>query len=333
MNEIEIKRTPDVIGAEIRSLTTQARSITLWFGIEIGRRLQEAKDMLSHGEWLPFLENYTEFSQPTASRFMRLYKEYGADQNSLFGAESKYSTLNNLSISNALRLIAIPEEEREDFAAANDVEHISAHELDALIEQRLAEEREKTKAAENESHEAHKELEELSDKYSALSVVAREQKEELESIEKKNTDELKKARESAAASAAKAQKDAEKAINEAKKEAQKAREEAEAARKDLKQLKDNPEVPQEIMDKIKAQFARAAEAAEERAKEAERKLRMANPEIAVFRVHFDAIQQSISDMIKVLEQVVVSGDAETADKLRRAAKAVLENAMIRIENI
>ena len=68
-------------------------------------------------------------------------------------------------------------------------------------------------------------------------------------------------------------------------------------------------------------------------KEAERKLRMANPEIAVFRVHFDAMQQSVSDMIKVLEQVVVSGDTETADKLRRAAKAVLENAMIRIENI
>ena len=37
MNEIEIKRTPEVIGAEIRSLTTQARSITLWYGIEIGR--------------------------------------------------------------------------------------------------------------------------------------------------------------------------------------------------------------------------------------------------------------------------------------------------------
>lgn len=30
MNELEIKRTPDVIGAEIRSLTNQARYITLW---------------------------------------------------------------------------------------------------------------------------------------------------------------------------------------------------------------------------------------------------------------------------------------------------------------
>ncbi len=97
MNEMEIKRTPEVIGAEIRSLTTQARNITLWYGIEIGRRLTEAKEMVNHGEWLPFLEQQTDFSQPTASRFMRLYKEYGADQSSLFGAESKYSSLNNLT--------------------------------------------------------------------------------------------------------------------------------------------------------------------------------------------------------------------------------------------
>lgn len=36
MNEMEIRRTPEVVGAEIRSLTTQAKCITLWYGIEIG---------------------------------------------------------------------------------------------------------------------------------------------------------------------------------------------------------------------------------------------------------------------------------------------------------
>ena len=60
MNEIQIQRTPDIIGAEIRGLTQQAKTMTLWFGIEIGRRLTEA----------------TEFSQPSASRLMRLYDEY-----------------------------------------------------------------------------------------------------------------------------------------------------------------------------------------------------------------------------------------------------------------
>ena len=136
MNEIQTQRTPDIIGAEIRGLTQQAKTMTLWFGIEIGRRLTEAKEMLEHGQWLAYLKEQTEFSQPSASRLMRLYDEYGAKQTSLFGAELNYSTLNNLSISNALRLLAVPEDEREEFAAEHDVEHMSARELDELIKQR-----------------------------------------------------------------------------------------------------------------------------------------------------------------------------------------------------
>lgn len=124
MNEIQTVRTPDIIGSEIRSLTNQAKTMTLWFGIEIGRRLTEAKALLEHGQWLPYLKEQTEFSQSSASRLMTLYREYGAAQTSLFGAESNYPTLNNLSISNALRLLAVPEEEREEFAAEHDVEHI-----------------------------------------------------------------------------------------------------------------------------------------------------------------------------------------------------------------
>ena len=38
MNDIQTQRTPDIIGAEIRGLTQQAKTMTVWFGIEIGRR-------------------------------------------------------------------------------------------------------------------------------------------------------------------------------------------------------------------------------------------------------------------------------------------------------
>lgn len=133
MNELDIKRTPETVGAEIRGLTAQAKQMTLWFGIEIGRRLCEVKEMIGHGEWLPYLKAQTEFSQSTASRFMTLYREYGAQQQTLFGAESNYPTLNNLSISNALRLLALPESERESFAEEHDVEHMSAFRLQAGI--------------------------------------------------------------------------------------------------------------------------------------------------------------------------------------------------------
>ena len=148
MNDIQTQRTPDVIGAEIRGLTQQAKTMTLWFGIEIGRRLTEAKEMLEHGQWLPYLKEQTEFSRSSAGRLMTLYKEYGAAQTSLFGAEVNYPTLNNLSISNALRLLAVPEDEREEFALEHDVEHMSARELDELIKQRDEAEQRAAKAEE-----------------------------------------------------------------------------------------------------------------------------------------------------------------------------------------
>ena len=139
----ELTRTPETVGVEIRGLTAQAKQMTLWFGIEIGRRLCEVKEMIGHGEWLPYLKAQTEFSQSTASRFMTLYREYGAQQQALFGAESNYPTLNNLSISNALRLLALPENERESFAEEHDVEHMSARELDELIQAKKAAEDER----------------------------------------------------------------------------------------------------------------------------------------------------------------------------------------------
>ena len=49
----EQERTPEMIGAEIRMYVDAGRRITLLCGIEIGRRLVEAKEMLNHGEWLP----------------------------------------------------------------------------------------------------------------------------------------------------------------------------------------------------------------------------------------------------------------------------------------
>ena len=206
MNEIQTVRTPDIIGSEIRSLTNQAKTMTLWFGIEIGRRLTEAKALLEHGQWLPYLKEQTEFSQSSASRLMTLYREYGSAQTSLFGAESNYPTLNNLSISNALRLLAVPEEEREEFATEHDVEHMSARELDELIKAREAAEaraeqaenalrqadegaalraaewQEKIDAAKSAESDAKELLKELKDKLAAAEAASRRAADELEEL-------------------------------------------------------------------------------------------------------------------------------------------------------
>lgn len=130
-------RTVETVTLEIRTLQHQAQGIILNYAIEIGRRLEEAKAMLPHGEWGAWLKRELDYSQSTAQNFMRVFREYGDSQQSLFGAAPKSQTFGNLTYSKALRLLAIPdEEERERFAIENDVEHMSTRELNEALKAR-----------------------------------------------------------------------------------------------------------------------------------------------------------------------------------------------------
>ena len=323
-------RDINTITAEIHTIQATVRRTALEGCIEIGRRLVEAKELLPHGEWGQYLKEEFDWSQDRAGQLMKLFREYGAEQQNIFGAELNSDTYRNLSFSQALKLIAIPESEREDFVKENDVGKLTTRELDELIKEhnrQLAAEQEKTRQAEAESREAHAALEELSDKYAALSAVAREGQQGLD-------DALARGRaegESAAAEklahlntqvaeADKAAKQAEKQRKAAEKELAKAKADAEAARQDLRQLKDNPQVPQETMDKLRAQFSAAAQEAEARAAELEQRLKTADPTVAVFNVHFDNIQREFSTMMTL----IASAEAETGNKLRAAVAAVLD---------
>ena len=323
-------RDINTITAEIHTIQATVRRTALEGCIEIGRRLVEAKELLPHGEWGQYLKEEFDWSQDRAGQLMKLFREYGAEQQNIFGAELNSDTYRNLSFSQALKLIAIPESEREDFVKENDVGKLTTRELDELIKEhnrQLAAEQEKTRQAEAESREAHAALEELSDKYAALSAVAREGQQGLD-------DALARGRaegESAAAEklahlntqvaeADKAAKQAEKQRKAAEKELAKAKADAEAARQDLRQLKDNPQVPQETMDKLRAQFSAAAQEAEARAAELEQRLKTADPTVAVFNVHFDNVQREFSTMLAL----IASAEAETGNKLRAAVAAVLD---------
>lgn len=93
-------RDINVITEEILSLKQTAGSAIL----SIGDRLIEAKGMLTHGEWLPWLTERVEFSESTAQRFMRLSREW-----------RNPSALTDLGATKALTLLALPPEEREKF--------------------------------------------------------------------------------------------------------------------------------------------------------------------------------------------------------------------------
>lgn len=93
--------------------------------LTIGRCLIEAKDMLPHGEWLPWLTEQVEFSPRTAQNFMRLAREWSNTQ-----------TLADLGASKALTLLALPAEEREQFMEDHDVIDMSARQLEQAIKDR-----------------------------------------------------------------------------------------------------------------------------------------------------------------------------------------------------
>ena len=322
MNETAITvpvRDINTITSEIRYIQNDVQQYAAQGALKIGERLCEAKALLDHGEFLPWLKDEFGWTDRTAQKLMAVYREFGDSQKSLFGPEINTKTYSDLPVSKLYLLISVPESEREEFVKENNVSEISVREMEKLLREK--------REAEDESREAHEALDELTDKYEALSAVARDQKEELETALERGRAEGEKTAAEELARLKKQTEDAEKAVklsDKDKKAAEKAlaaaKAEAEAARRDLQQLKDNPEVPQEVMDKLRAQFAGAAEAAEARAAELEQQLKTANPTVAVFKVHFEAVQREFSTMVALIN----SADAETGTKLRAAVTAVLD---------
>ena len=323
MNEIQTQRTPDIIGAEIRGLTQQAKTMTLWFGIEIGRRLTEAKEMLEHGQWLAYLKEQTEFSQPSASRLMRLYDEYGAKQTSLFGAELNYSTLNNLSISNALRLLAVPEDEREEFALEHDVEHMSARELDELIKQR--------DEAEQRAAKAEEQVQQAADGAAKADEQYQKAKQELHLLREKlgNAEAQKAAAEKELSELRDRPVEVavevdEKAVEEAI-TAARAKNDAEWAEKMAKVKNELSEAGLKA-EKLKAKIKKAEEKAAASAAELEQLKKsqtLSDPNTADFKQIFEQVQEDFNKLHGSLLKVRAS-DPDTAEKLTAAVRALVD---------
>lgn len=146
MNEMN-PRTIGIVTQEINQLTAQAQRLILGHAIEIGRRLTEAKQMLSHGEWGKWLKEEIHYSKSSANNMMRIFDAYGSTQMGLFGPEANSQTFGDLEYSKALALLSVPAEEREQFAQEVDAEHISVRQLKAAIQERDAAQKQAAEAA------------------------------------------------------------------------------------------------------------------------------------------------------------------------------------------
>ena len=326
MNELTEKKTPEQLGAEIRMYVDAGRRISLLCGIEIGKRLAMAKELLEHGEWLPWLEKETEFSDRSAQRYMKLYEEYGASQLGLFGPETNTPTLSDLPISKAFALLSVPESERAEFAEEVDARHISVRELEQAIrekqeaEQRLDAMRKDMEGEQAALDEARKQIEELAKLNRELESRPVEVAVETIRDEEAIAAAAKEAREKAEAEKNRAVKQYEKTVNELNRKllaAEKERDEAKAAGRETETERKLAEAEQQA-EKIRAEL-----------KEAYKKLEASDADVTKFGVWFGQVQKDFLEMMEALRQVG-ERDPELHEKLRIGAATLLRKLLERM---
>jgi len=329
MSEIVTARDIDIVTAEIVTIKRQTQQVLITAAIEIGRRLTEVKSMIPHGEWGKYLEERVDYSQSTANNLMKIYREYGSGQDSLFDNFANSQTFANLSYTQALALLSIPAEEREQFAEENDVASKSTREIQELIRQR-EEQATQINQLQNELTDAKSEKEEVEELLADAEKECDSRKQEVERL----VEQLQKAQE------------AEQKANE-----------------QLKEAKANPTVPKNVMDKLRAEAEAeakkaAAETAEKERKKiqgqlekaqkaaqdaedekkrtmqelaqmeqklqaAQQEVKMANPDVAVFRALFEDVQQTFN-RLNGARLKVTQADPAMGESLKNATVAVLD---------
>lgn len=325
-------RTAGAVAFEIRTLQSQARGIILSYAIEIGRRLEEAKAMLPHGEWGAWLKRELDYSPSAAQNFMKVYREYGDSQQSLFGGVPKSQTFGNLTFSKALSLLAIPdEEERARFAEENDVEHMTTRELNEALKVRDAA-LDEAAAAREDAKDIRREVNRLQEQ---MADQARVYEAKLTSAgveaDKAKAD-AKAAREAEEKAAAKAQR-LQDALSEANTVAQAAEDEHARLVRELEELRNRPTeadtaaveaARKAAIDEMAEKVNKAKDAkkqADEKRKTAEDSLAAAQKELAELKAKEPEVRELTQEEKDALTAEAVNrAKAEGAEQIRNLEK-------------
>lgn len=296
--------------------------------LTIGKGLMEAKALLSHGEWLPWLEERVEFSEKAAQRFMLLARKY-----------SNPTTLSDLGASKALILLAVPDEVRNEFIEAphvvdgeeKSVNDMSVRELKAAIKERdeAMKAAELAKAEQSAAEQAREKLAAdmamaneriagLNAEVEAQSTKAREAQDAADRLEKE-LEELRSRPVEAAVEADAA------AIEAARKEAETAMraqlEEAEAAQKKTRAdlMESNSALQRAKLEREQMESELRNQLAQ-----AEKKAALTSSEdLVLFRALFDQAQELANKMGGVLMKVR-GRDPEKAAGLSKALLALCD---------
>lgn len=321
MSELAVNRTPELIAAEINDIKEQTKRIFLYNSIEIGRRLTEAKLLVSHGDWGKWLEEKVDFSKSTANNLMKIFEKYSDDQMNLLGS-AKSQAIGELSYTQAVALLGIHDDkEREKFVVENNVNEMSTRELKKAIDE--------LNKAKSEKEALEKELKDLKCKSKAEKDKLKEDAKKNEQIAKELKEEANKLLEN---------------LNQKEAETAAARKEVEEYQAKIKELEEKPidvitagvEVDEEKIKELEEAHKKEIEIllvqkeeAENKVKDLEKNSTKHNENIVKYRIHFDNL---VAGFKAILEDVSNIGnvDPEEAEKYSNACKALISKMTERL---
>lgn len=289
-------RSIEIVTAEIYTIRDNAARVFMDSVVQIGRRLEEAKQLVPQGEWLNYLDTKLGYKPSTAQNYMRIAREFGDGQVGLSGKTAS-DFFGNLGYSQLIPLLGLPEEEREQLAEEHDLAGMSSREIQALVKER------------DEAKAALEREKKVSDNLEAEARIARNA---LELEKNKLKREKQKSQEQEAAAQVNAQTAAE-------------------LQRKLNELAEKANQPCELTDEeraalraeVVAEQGKALQAAEARAAEALAKLeKVKNP--AAHRVNFlfgelCEYWRRLQAALKELEQ----SDEEAEEKMKAAIGQVI----------
>ena len=234
-----------------------------------------------------------------------------------YGSSPNLQAIGNFGYTKTIRLLTLPSEEREEFVQNNDVENMSSRELDKALK-----ERDEALKKAKQTEDLKRQLRESENKVREFQLKAESLANESLSLQRK----LEKAD----------------AVNKNQAE-------------EIDDLKNNPVVPDAVVDNIKKELRAEAkqeieaqisanknaldaaikEKADAEAKinelkaklsETEKQVKMSNPDIVEFKTLFDLVQKNIKAMLAVLDKINAA-DKATADKLKSAVATLFKSAL------
>ena len=331
--EIESCDLP-TITAEIKCISKSMNNMLLQCLIEIGKRFAKAKTLVQYGKWGEYCEKYTGYKQAMAENYIKIYKEYGADQQSLFGNFENSESIKNLGVTKLIELTAIPADEREHFVEENNItEETTVKQLHKLIQEKtdaLDRAEKKQAVAEKKLEEQIKQSEQAA-KDKQLMIERLQAELDIRNAEPATVpqDELEKMMQEADEKAKKSLQAEIDKLKTEKKKAEQAAEKAERAAKKSKQKAKNAEQQyKELQDDVSSEKEKtaAAEKENEELKKTIEKLQKesllgSNEKMVKLQMCFEQAQSSI---IAVKTALAAVEGSEKYDKLFAAVKETLK---------